>query len=200
MAFMRNPAVKMRTVDILNSQVWSENNQTVIVYGNKKIYRVNIIGAIVVKEESSNSEYVIIDDSTGRIEIRNFNEKKLFSNINLGEIVNVIGRIGEFKSLPYIIPEIVSKTTNHWLRYRLAEILSKQIHTQQEENIVKETQSIKAGENEIIDFIRKNDSGDGVNIMDIFSAKIDNAEEKVNALKSAGYIFEIKPGIYKILE
>ena len=57
----------------------------------------------------------------------------------------------------------------------------------------KETSSEK-----IIDYIKKNDQGDGVDVSEIF--KMENGERIINTLLEVGEVFEVKPGKIKVLE
>lgn len=198
MVFIRYPAKKMRIKDILNSDISSEDNQTILIFNGEKIFRVNLIGTLIHKDETQNSEYSIIDDTTGKIEVRNFGDKKFFNNIIVGDIINVIGRINYFRENIFINPEIISRTESLWLKHRLLELSE----NDKEQNIKKDSgvDRKKSEIEDMIDFIRKKDSGDGVDIYEILNSNISNAENILEDIKSKGYIFEISPGKYKVLE
>ncbi|MBN2881646.1 hypothetical protein JXM83_06375 [Candidatus Woesearchaeota archaeon] len=71
-----------------------------------KVSRVNLYGTITVKEPRR----IIIDDSTGEIEIRSFEE--IVCDADVGDTINVIGRPREFNERIYIMPELISKVNN----------------------------------------------------------------------------------------
>ena len=58
-----------------------------------EISRVNLTGLIVSIDQEENITTVIIDDGTGNIQLRAFEEIK--SELKVGEIIRVIGKIRE---------------------------------------------------------------------------------------------------------
>jgi RPA family protein len=179
---------------------------------NEKISRVNIIGVVVTVPD--NSESVFIDDGTGKIEVRSFEDKTIFKDITIGDIILVIGRPREFNSQIYINCEIAKKINNKdWLEYRKKEILLKnikmpditekrmeqdQVELYKEEEKVKEDDEVDVHD-QILANIRELDKGSGCDINDLI-AKNPKVEEAIQDLLSKGEIFEIGPGKVKVLE
>ncbi|MBW2964091.1 hypothetical protein KY363_01405 [Candidatus Woesearchaeota archaeon] len=205
----RQVAYKVRIADILNNRYVKEDGwmPNYIAVGDRKVSRANIIGVIVSKGTQgadSGSFDFVFDDGTGRIALR-FSE--LGRDINVGDIVNVIGRPREFGSERYVVPEAMKKVTSAgWVEVRQLEIaLSRQSGAaQQHSELNVETEEL-AGEEipnvTMLGLIRKLDSGSGVEFQEIsVKFKAGDAEEHIRRLLEQGDIFEVKPGRYKVLE
>lgn len=167
------------------------------------ISRANIIAAVVGRV--SNTE-IMLDDGTGMVMFRMFNEGMLPSGISVGDAVLVIGRPREFNNEIYIAGEVISKISHDWLPVRRKEIGIMQ------ENALCDA-SGPAAENKkseetggisdyglLIKSIRELDTGNGALMEDVMAkAGIPDAEEKLTRLIEAGEVFEFKPGIIKLL-
>jgi RPA family protein len=182
----------------------------VITPKNEKISRVNLMGVVVTIPENSDS--LFIDDGSGKIEVRTFENKTIFKDITIGDIVLIIGRPREFNSEIYINCEIVKKINNKdWLEYRKKEILLKNIKmpdvsakmpTQDNNDIFHdETMTVDQGDSvdDLVLKIKELDKGHGCDIGDLIKHN-PKAEEIVQTLLLKGEIFEIAPGKLKVLE
>ena len=88
-----------------------------------KVSRVNIIAAMIYKSEDFNYSSAVIDDGTGRIQLRSFENNAYFSKIDVGDIVLIIGKIREFNNEKYIVPEILKRINNaKWVDVRRLEL------------------------------------------------------------------------------
>lgn len=165
------------------------------------ISRVNLIGVVVSKETSGG---VLLDDGTGRILLRSF-EGDLFSAINTGEVVLVIGRPRIYNEQKYVLPEIIKKLDPKWGEYRQLqlELLRKKVRPlKAKKRIVMESEDFQVnGFQKILEFIKDLDSGDGAEIGEVLKrANLTNGEELIKKLIEEGEIFEIRSGYLKILE
>lgn len=90
------------------------------------ISRVNILGVIVAKQVQNamlNYEHCLIDDGTGKITLRSFNDMTIFNRVGVGDVCLVIGRPREYGGEIYIVPEIVRPMENPaWLSLRKMEL------------------------------------------------------------------------------
>lgn len=212
----RDIAIKTRIKHILEGKYvkeegWKPNFITTI-YG-ENIARVNIIG-IVVSEPNieGKSQTITIDDGSDKITLRSFEDGVTLSKFVLGDVINVIGKPKEYVGLKYVVPELIKKINNNkWLEIRKKELELKE-KTQQiqpasqepqkeqpniEESVVEE----KTDVDNVIDLIKKLDSGDGVFVEDLLSKLNSPESEKIiNSLLEQGDIFEVQPGKVKILE
>ena len=201
------------TIEILNKFPYKEQSgwlPNYIEYKNKKISRVNLIATIILKSEQENEQQKVmfIDDGTDQIEARTFENDFNFERYNIGDVINVIGRIRLFNNKKYIVPEIIKKIKNMKLlelrnkeleleRIRLSKI--KEVKKVYEENI--KIEGNLPIYNKIIDEIKKQDKGDGVSIQQILiDTNLINRDELITELLEKGDIFEISPGRVKILE
>ncbi|MBS3113123.1 hypothetical protein J4418_03505 [Candidatus Woesearchaeota archaeon] len=132
---------------------------------------------------------------------------------DIGNVINVIGKIREFNNERYILPEIIKRVSPKWLLVRKKEIeclynegfyklknvkeaLIKPTSTTAEKM---EHTSPKDGE-EILQKIRELDSGDGANIETIIQNYGSDSEKIIKTLLEQGDIFTTKPGKVKVLE
>lgn len=113
--FKRETAKIVEIRDILTAKYVKTDefpNYFESAYG--RFSRVNVVGFLVSKEP----QRLMIDDSSGSIEIRSFDVIRQ-DGIEIGDNVNIIGKPREFNDKIYVIPEIVKKITdNNYLEYR----------------------------------------------------------------------------------
>lgn len=200
----RQVAYKVRISDIQKG-IFTKDELSAgyIKLNNINISRVNIIATVVYKSGEVNYASAFVDDGTGRISLRTFENKSLFSNVGVGDVVLVIGKIREFNDEKYIIPEILKKLNNiDWINVRKLElkknkIIDESILLKNEDSV---EDSIKFNE-ELCSLIKKLDTGDGVSVDDIIKMHNNSYIEKtLNKLLENGDVFEIKPGKLKVLE
>ncbi len=210
----RQTAYKVRIYDIVNSEYitqegWQPNYLDI---NGRKVARINVMGVVVLKAGDDN---ITIDDGTGKISLRVFENNKVLEKVAVGDIVLCIGKPREFNSEKYILPEIVRKIhDSKWLELRKKE-LSQEAGQEQETEQRKE-ESEKRGEQEkvkdkesveedkfdkVLKTIKGLDSGEGVTAEEIISESgQEETEQTLHLLLEKGEIFEIKPGKYKVLE
>jgi len=203
----RLTAYKVRISDILNSNYVRNDgwNPNYFLINNKKVSRVNIIAVVVSPLRKENNFFSFdIDDGSGSISIRDFEEKEEIKTINVGDVILIIGKPKEFGSVKYIIPEIIKKIDDKkWLEVRKKELeilfgktTEKEKNTEKEEEKQETKQEKTTPFQKVYDLIKKLDKGQGVSLEQI---NIPNAEKIINSLLLQGEIYEIKPGRYKLL-
>lgn len=165
------------------------------------ISRVNLIGVIVSKE---NAEGLLLDDGSGRILLRSFGEIS-FNEVDIGDLILVIGRPRTYNDQNYVLPEIIRKISQKWGAYRQLqlEILRKKIRPEKKEVriLIKEEEQPVNHYQKIIAFIRDLDSGSGADTEEVIKrSDIPNGEYVIRKLIEEGEIFEFKPGKLKVLE
>ncbi|MCC7571896.1 MAG: hypothetical protein KO464_00725 [Candidatus Methanofastidiosum sp.] len=123
-------AYKMRIIDLVNGKLKNDDMGGVILstpFGESKEAR--ILGTIIDSYRNNENTYgsVTIDDGTATTRLKAWQEKiELLDKFKVGEIVDIIGRVGEFQDEIYIVPDIIIPVTpNYWI-YRELE-LSKRI-------------------------------------------------------------------------
>ncbi|MBI2651927.1 hypothetical protein HYX00_00555 [Candidatus Woesearchaeota archaeon] len=198
-------AYKVKISDILNVSLTKDDfSAGYIKLNNANVSRVNIIATVVYKSEDMSYASAVIDDGTGRISLRLFENNNFFSGIDVGDVVLVIGKIREFNSEKYILPEILKKMNNiYWIKVRKLELKDKNIVYSNiktsDKDLIKE--SVSDIDQEVYLLIKELDKGDGVLIDEVIrNSNNSNAEGIINKLLENGDIFEITPGKLKVLE
>ena len=201
----RHVAYKVRIKDLLEAPYtkgegdWDPN---FIQLNNKQISRVNLVGVVVSKQNETDYNSIMLDDSSGRISIRFFGNNLPADDLNVIDLLQVIGRPREFGNERYIVPEIIKKIDNKkWMEVRNLELKDKKLIIKKHDTTEKEITQSNDPTTKIIELIRQSDSGDGADTQQIISSSnIDNMESIIKNLLETGEIFEIKPGRLKVLE
>jgi len=213
----RQVAYKVRVNDILKGEYVKEEGEWVPNYikiGDKKVSRVNLMAVVVSKQNLENTNYqsLLIDDGSGKISIRSFEEGINFNNIDVGDFVLVIGRPREYFNEKYIVSEILKRIDDaRWVEVRKLELKGKgetreKISTEESEVMDKE-EEIRENRIEddinkkIFDLIKEIDNGEGADIQEVITKlNIDKGEDIITKLLREGEVFEIKSGRLKVLE
>ncbi len=215
----RQIACKVRISDLTNGKYVKEEGWTpnyIITKQGEHISRINLIGIAISKNENEqNYQSLTIDDGSGNISLRSFEKNETINNIEVGDVIIVIGRPREYGSEKYIVPEIIKKIDNKkWIDVRKIELDIKDLKTAKlpakEEKVIVEnidsgpkeqTKNIINNSKLIYETVKKLDSGQGVDIEDIIKKTgIKDAEEIIKKFLREGEMFEISPGRIKILE
>ncbi len=165
------------------------------------ISRVNLTGVVVSKDPAGG---VIIDDGSGRILLRSF-ESDSFLDLNIGELVMVVGRPRVYNEEKYVLPEIIKKINHKWGAYRKLqlELLRRNIKKRKKETrvLVKEEPQPINYFQKILEFIKDLDSGEGADVEEVIKRSgAPDAEALIKKLIKEGEIFEIRAGRLKVLE
>ncbi len=165
-----------------------------------KISRVNIIAAVVDKKVTDNLAAISIDDGTATIVGKSFNEEvKKINDINVGDVVLLIGRPRKYTEELFISIEIIKTVDPTWAKVRklelekeIKEITPKSLEVEQREESPRQ---------KIIAILKKMDNSEGVDISEVLNrANIENGEELIDELVKDGEIYENKPGKIRALE
>lgn len=165
------------------------------------ISRVNLTGVVVSKDPGGG---LIIDDGSGRILLRSF-ESDSFRDLNIGDLVMVVGRPRVYNEEKYVLPEIIKKVNQKWSAYRKLqlELLRRNMKKTKKETRVlvkEEAQPINYFQ-KILEFIKDLDNGEGADIEEVKKrSAAPDAEELIKKLIKEGEIFEIRAGRLKVLE
>ncbi|MEK6967110.1 MAG: hypothetical protein AABX51_00590, partial [Nanoarchaeota archaeon] len=145
--------------------------------------KVHVVGTLVQLQTNQGWQQGMLDDGTGVVEFRVFNDRKI---AEVGEQVRIIGKPKVFGITRYINVDIIKKIDNpSWLK-----VWQLEVGLEKPNN-----------EEKVIDLIKKLDTGQGANIEDLISnSGIPNIVELVDNLKNKGDVFETRPGKIKVLE
>lgn len=200
----RQIAHKLRISDILCG-VFAKDELSAgyIRLDNCNVSRANVIATVVYKSESPNYSSAIIDDGTGKIMVRSFENSDKFAKADVGDSVLVIGKIREFNNERYLMPEIFKKIGSAgWADVRKRELEKVGFSKRPKNADNAQTAEVPADANEEVYLLIKGlDKGDGAPIDDVVNSSNNaEAEAVINKLLEKGDVFEVKPGRLKILE
>lgn len=201
----RDVAYKVWISDILNGILIKEGLSVGYIKLNGiNASRVNIIATLVYKiEQAQGYAGAVIDDGTGRLSLRSFENLDVFSKVDVGDAVLVVCRIREFNNEKYASLEILKKIRDaRWLNLRKLELEKKKTANDAviAQNKPSNENAVGASE-EVYMLVKKLDDGNGALVEDVIkNSGRDDAESIVNGLLVSGDIFEISPGRVKVLE
>ncbi len=167
------------------------------------VSRTNLMGVIVSKEPTGN---LYLDDGTGRILLRSF-EEQAFEDLNIGDFVMVVGRPRVYNEERYVLPEIISKPGPRWGEYRKLQLKMRKANTrarspEQKDKKIKLDPPVQKTNyyQKILEFIKDLDNGGGADIEEVKKRSgAPDAEGVVKKLIEEGEVFELRPGKLKIL-
>ncbi len=199
--FKRHIAFKLRIGDILSGKpIMNGERFQHLELDGKNIVRVNVIGNVVEKFESTgDSKYIFtkIDDGSGQISIKAFGDEiDKLKNFTEGNTILIIGVLRNFNNETYISPEIIKEQDTKYLLVRKLEIEKTKSNDPsfQKQQVV----SIK---DRLLGSIKNTEDGIEldqliINLRDI-SPEIIKQETK--KFLEEGIIFEPRPGLMKYL-
>lgn len=218
----RQIAYKVRIGDLLRGEYveqggWQPNFLRV---GEKHISRVNLIATVIDTQPGASFGSVTVDDGSGALQVRAFNEDSAkLGQINVGDVVIIIGRPRKYGNQIFISYEIVKKLDSLWLKVRQKELgdmpINNNVSSQpimtsvQKENGV-QTETVRAepvkdvheDKKKILGLIRDMDTGNGADIDGVVNnsgLSQQKAEGILEDLIKAGEIYENVAGKIKLL-
>lgn len=199
----RKTAVVCEVKDILESeyiknQGWSPNY--LLIKGHE-VSRVNLVGIIINKSENNYT----LEDQSGKINLMLFNQEDKFENYKAGQIVRVIGKPREYEENRFLVPEIMSKIKNpKWVEYhqKLLDLRENKTNTVKPKKKIKPKIPDQTNYSGLItDLIKDLDEGQGVPYEDVLrEIEGDDIEQEIKQLINEGELFEIRPGMLKVLD
>lgn len=200
----RKTAIVCEVKDILESeyvknQGWSPNYLKI---KGHEVSRVNLIGIIISKSENNYT----LEDQSGKINLMLFNQEVKFENYKTGQIVRVIGKPREYDEERFLVPEIMSKINNpKWIEYHQKQLDLRETTTSTTKKPKRKSKSKIPNQTNysglITDLIRNLDEGQGVPYEDVLrEIEGDDIEQEIKQLINEGELFEIRPGMLKVLD
>ncbi|PIN79611.1 hypothetical protein COV16_03335 [Candidatus Woesearchaeota archaeon CG10_big_fil_rev_8_21_14_0_10_34_8] len=178
----------------------------------RKMSRVHIIAVVVAIGDGIQAE-ATIDDGSGKLVARSFDNSEFFKGVQLGDMIRIIGKVRAFNEQVYLIPEVMKKINNkmwvdyHKLKLQRVEKVEEAIIPDIDEEVVDDELPIDADEevsnnpsDDIINCIKELDSGDGAQIEVVIEKKGGETEKIIKNLLETGEVFEIRPGRIKVLD
>lgn len=197
----RQTAFKVLISDLINGNYiiqegWIPNY---IQVKDKQISRINLMAAVIDKQSSESLITLTLDDGSGNIQAKTFNEDiKKLQDINIGDFILIIGRPRKYNEQLFIAVEIAKKINPAWGKVRKIELPQEKTPLKIVEEPVEE--DIKG---EIYTIIKKIDSGNGAEISEVLKmSNLDEqkGEELINDLLKQGEIYENRPGYLRTID
>lgn len=204
---MRYVAYKIHPEELLENEVVGKT----ITIENKRIHRVRVLGEV----KNVNISNIITFELDG-ILVKDFENKS--TDINDGDFLDVIGRVGEYEGQKYIALEIYKKRNENrekWKELRNIEIEKTRKYLKDEEtpsyegamdaekSIESEVLEDLYGEFDtkdlILDIIRENDEISYEELLEKLKIDEDELDDLLSELKEDGEVYEPSPGNYRIL-
>lgn len=204
--FKRNVAHKLRIGDLLvGKPVVNDGRFSFLELGGKKIIRVNIVGNVVEKYESSGETrylFLMVDDGSGQIRLKVFGDDVVkFKDFNQGETVVVIGVLRNWNNETYIQPEIVKSHDPRYLLIRKLEVEKERSNVSSGAPV--EKSQIMALRDNILDIIKNSEDKGGIEVDKLITEIRNSSPELINQeikkLIEDGIIFEPRPGKVRYL-
>lgn len=118
-SYQRHVAKRVLLRDLLEGafmNAQAEEPDYLLARTGQKIVRCQIVGIIVGKEQIGSMANILLDDGTGKLMVRFFEENKIFSYVNIGDCLLVIGRVRIYNEEKYISAEVTKKVEPRWLQ------------------------------------------------------------------------------------
>ncbi|MBI2107414.1 hypothetical protein HYT57_05510 [Candidatus Woesearchaeota archaeon] len=218
----RLPAYKVWLSSINNGSYVKQTGEFTPHYidvEGKKISRINIIATVVQKTEIEDKSYssLTVDDGSAQIRIKTWrDDTKLLNQVNVSDILIVIGKVREYQDEIYVTPEIVKKVSSKLQILRSLElykeygkpkplsiVLRKQISEEKSFNVEEE----KIGDNQeqkrqrLLNKIEEMDDGSGAEISKVISSSgllESDAEKILQSMLLEGEVFNISSSKIKL--
>tara|TARA_Y100000310_G_C20494160_1_gene720707 strand:- start:88 stop:726 length:639 start_codon:yes stop_codon:yes gene_type:complete len=102
----------------------SETGFTSYVHQDRSLVRVNVVGSVIHSYKSENYGSILLDDGSGSIRLKVWGDDMyLFEDFSVGDLLLVVGRVGDFQGERYIRPEVVRKVSIDWALFRRLELV-----------------------------------------------------------------------------
>jgi len=156
----RLTAKKVRIVDVATGKYTPADGMIsgyVLTSYGMKVSRVRIMATIVNKfmSEDKNFASVTLDDGTETMRAKSFGSTKFFENVNMGDSVDVIGKIREYNDEIYMVPEIVSGMTDPNLEsLRRLELVKQYAEWKKKVELVTKTKETHSSPEKILEAVR----------------------------------------------
>lgn len=200
--FKRQPTRKINIENLTSGKLVEKNGGKFLetVYG-EEISRARIIATVVGKfiSEDKNFASVTIDDGTDTIRVKLWQDISLLENIEVGQLVDIIGKVREYNDEIYLVPEIIQKIEDPNLELlRKLEVKNRlkqfgdgksSTNAQKTEDTVRE---------DVVKMIEENKEGiEYTKILEAFPEKKQEVESVIDDLLSGGICYEPNPGKIK---
>lgn len=210
--YKRNTGYKFRIGDILigkpiTSEVNGNERFSFLELGDKKVMRVNIVGNIVDRYDSSDEKkylFLTLDDGSGQIKLKTFgDDSEKFKEVSQGQTVVVIGVLRYWNNEIYVAPEIIKEVDPKYLLLRKLETEGNRVHQPNPSTEPSEENSVVAIKDRIMDLVKSAEEQGGIELENLIGQLRDfsptSINQEIQKLLEEGIIFEPRPGKIRYL-
>lgn len=205
---MRYVAYKIHPQEFAENEIFEKS----LILDGKRIHRVRLLGNVSNVDKSN-----IVSFELDGISVKDFENKSL--DVEENDLLDVVGRIGEYNGERYVALEVYSKKNENkdkWIELRNLEIEKTRNYVKDEETITYNREEM-SGElsiesealedlygdldvkDKILDIIRENDGITYEDLIDNSGLEDVELDNVLSELKEDGEIYEPNPGSYRIL-
>ncbi|AVB77150.1 hypothetical protein [Methanococcus maripaludis] len=205
---MRYVAYKIHPQEFAENEIFEKS----LILDGKRIHRVRLLGNVSNVDKSN-----IVSFELDGISVKDFENKSL--DVEENDLLDVVGRIGEYNGERYVALEVYSKKNENkdkWIELRNLEIEKTRNYIKDEETITYNREEM-SGElsiesealedlygdldvkDKILDIIRENDGITYEDLIDNSGLEDVELDNVLSELKEDGEIYEPNPGSYRIL-
>ncbi|MBA2862100.1 hypothetical protein HNP90_000979 [Methanococcus maripaludis] len=205
---MRYVAYKIHPQEFVENEIFEKS----LILDGKRIHRVRLLGNVTNVDKSN-----IVSFNLDGISVKDFENKSL--DVEENDLLDIIGRIGEYNGERYVALEIYGKKNNekdNWVELRNLEIEKTRKYVKDEETITYNRDDM-SGElsvesealedlygdldikDKVLDVIRENDGISYEDLIDNLGLEDVELDNVLSELKEDGEIYEPNPGSYRIL-
>ena len=205
MVIERMVASKVRIAD-LNGGSWVKNEgmepSYVVTKSGERVGRARILATVMSKFVSEDKEFasITLDDGSDTIRAKSFKTVKPLEHAEVGNVVEVIGKMREYNGEVYVVPEMVSRISDpnmETLRMLELEKIARQAGKKPKETLLEKLPKAEAPDlrSRIIGLLKENNEGlEYSELLGKLKVREQEAEPVINELLSEGVCYEPTPG------
>lgn len=209
MAQLRQTAYKIWIGDLLKAEYienkgeWEPN---FFVISEKNVSRVNLVVGVVSTYENPGGTMrsVEVDDGSGSISLRTWgDDMKLLGDLNVGDIVLVIGKSKKNNGQIFVTPEIIKKVDGNWAKLRKLELEKIYGKREQIESVVSSSGDVEkpaeSSGQKVLNILEKSGEIRFEDLLEKSGVAEEELRELINDLLKEGEIFEPKPNYLRVI-
>ena len=197
----RQTAYKVWIRDLKHTKGEMDGSLAYLPIGGNRVVRVNIVGSVIGKNLSENYGNLILDDGSETIQARVWGDDLwLLEGMEVGDLVLVVARLGEFNQEIYLRPEVVRKIDMDWALLRRLEMIKKygkpEMVEKKEVNVekVEEVQPSLAVREKVLSVIESAEELSMDALVVKMGVDADKVKKAVDELLKEGEMFMPRPG------
>lgn len=169
----------------------------VVTPQGEKVARARVLGTVVGRfiAEDATFASVTLDDGTDTLRAKTFKTAKPLDTANVGDILDVIGKVREWNGEIYMIPEVVSKVENPNIELLRRLEIAEKLKDFDAGEVKSEEQEKEDIRQEVLLVIEKEKAGISYDaLLKAIKRKEQDVEKVINDLLSEGVCYEPTPG------